>query len=251
MTKKYPVTYGLIAINVVVFAAMMWYDRTLSYATLVDFGAKVNYRIVDGYLWHLVTPIFLHGSILHLGFNSMALYFVGPLVERFYGPKKYLIFYLLIGTIGNIGSFISSNTVSLGASGAIFGLFAFHIYLFILNREGYKKIFGSQMFTVIALNLVYTFTNPAIDKAGHIFGFVGGLAIYFLFDQFSRHPERLRQLAFAFLIILSIGAGFKYRMYKYSEDYFIDKFSYYYYKGDQEAAWEVEQEYLEYHGEDN
>lgn len=249
MTKKYPVTYTLIAINVVVFAIMMFVDRTLSYPTLVDFGAKVNFRIVDGLLWHLFTPMFLHADLPHLAFNSLALYYVGPLVERFYGPKKYLLFYVLIGIIASIGSFITSNNIALGASGAIFGLFAFHIYLFILNREGYKEIFGSQMFLVIGINLVYTFTNPSIDKAGHIFGFLGGLAIYFLFDRFSRNPDLLKRVAFVFLILLSIGAGFKFRTYKYSEEYFIDKFSYYYYKGDNENAWRVEQEYLEYYGQ--
>lgn len=246
MTRKYPVTYGLIAINVIVFAAMMLVDRNLTYTTLVDFGAKVNYRIVDGYLWHLITPIFLHGSLLHLGFNSLALYYVGPLVEQVYGPKKFLISYILMGMIGNIGSFIASDSIALGASGAIFGLFAFHIYLFILNKEGYKEIFGTQMFGVLAINLVYTFTNPAIDKAGHIFGFLGGLAIYFLNDKFSRNPDMLRRLALGFLIVLAIGAGFKYRVYKYSEDYFVDKFSYYYYKGDVLKANQVEQQYLEY-----
>lgn len=251
MSIKYPITYGLIAINVVVFAAMMLVDSTQSYTTLVDFGAKVNYRIVDGLLWHLITPVFLHGGLLHLAFNCLALYYVGPLVEKFYGPKRYLLFYLLIGIIGSIGSFITSNSISLGASGAIFGLFAFHIYLYILNKEGYKQIFGTQMFAVIAINLVYTFTNPTIDKAGHIFGFLGGLAIYFLFDRFSRHPERLRAIAVGFLLLLAVGFGWKFMTFKNSEDYFIDKFSYYYYKGDIETANQVEQEYLKYHGENN
>lgn len=248
MTRKYPVTYALIAINVVVFAIMMVYDRTLSYPTLVDFGAKVNFRIVDGLLWHLITPMFLHGGIAHLAFNSLALYYVGPLVERFYGPKRYLAFYLLIGIIASIGSFITSNSVSLGASGAIFGLFAFHIYLFILNREGYKEIFGSQMFLVIGINLVYTFTNPTIDKAGHIFGFLGGLAIYFLFDRFSAKPALLKRLGIGFLVLMCLSAGVKTWNYKYSEDYFIKKFSYYYYKDDLEKTRLIEQQYIEYFG---
>ena len=250
MTKRYPVTTGLIVVNVLVFLAMMVVDSSQSYTTLVDFGAKVNYRIVDGMLWHLFTPMFLHGGLLHLAFNSLALYYVGPLVEKFYGPKRYLLMYLLIGVIASIGSFITSNHISLGASGAIYGLFAFHLYLFILNREGYQEIFGTQMFAVIGINLVYTFTNPTIDKAGHIFGFLGGLAIFFLFDRFSRNPKLLRTLALTFLLALGVGFGWKFLDFKYSEDYFIDKYSYYYYKGDLETAGRIEQEYLNYHGND-
>ncbi|MDO5650312.1 MAG: rhomboid family intramembrane serine protease, partial [Gallicola sp.] len=130
----------------------------------------------------------------------------------------------------------------------IYGLFAFHLYLFILNKESYMQIFGTQMFGVIVINLVYTVTNPSIDKAGHIFGLLGGLAIYFFFDKFSRHPERLKKIALGFLVLLMIATGFKYRTYKYSEEYYVAKFSYYYYKEDLEKALQVEQEYIQHHG---
>lgn len=84
-----PGAMGYIIINVVVFVAMFLRDPSLSSQTMIDFGAKTNFQIADGKLWYLMTPMFLHGSILHLFFNSMAIYFFGPYVELFRHEEIY------------------------------------------------------------------------------------------------------------------------------------------------------------------
>lgn len=245
MLKNNKATLAIIALNIVVFAMMYFKDPTLNYVTMVDFGAKVNFRIVDGHIINLIMPMFMHANLPHLIFNCYALFLVGPLVEQFYGTKRYVLLYLLMGIIATIGSFIFSDAVAVGASGAIYGLLAFHIYLFLRNRQMYRELFGMQMLVVIGINLVYTFMDPNIDKAGHVVGLLAGLIFYALFDRSRRHRLPAKPIAVLLLIVI-LGMGFwKYTTYKESEHYFVFKYYYYEEKGDKAKAAEVERRYQE------
>src|SRR5262245_57817063 len=93
-------------------------------ATLLAFGMKSNAQIDSGEYWRLITPIFIHIGLLHLMFNSYALWIVGPQVEKLYGGARFLILYMATGVAGVLGSYWQHpNDPSAGASGAIFGLF--------------------------------------------------------------------------------------------------------------------------------
>src|SRR5258706_14469805 len=87
---------------------------------------KINQAIMAGQLWRLLTPMFLHDDtfILHIGFNMYALVIIGSDLERRFGDWRYLLLYALAGFAGNVFSFLLSPAPSLGASTAIFGLFA-------------------------------------------------------------------------------------------------------------------------------
>ncbi len=239
-----PGAMGYIIINVVVFAAMFLRDPSLSSQTMIDFGAKTNFQIADGKLWYLMTPMFLHGSILHLFFNSMAIYFFGPYVELFFGTKKFILISLLTGIFSSLGSFIFSDAISLGASGVIYGYLAFHIYLLLLNREIYLRTFGKEVFVLIAFNILYSFLAANIDLAGHLFGFIGGLAVYFLVGR--KLPQRFPQRLFAvvFIIILVAGGATRALAYRNSVDYYIRKLNYYYLKEDLERYLPLAEEFL-------
>src|SRR5690606_22950316 len=119
-------TYILIAINVTVFLVdtVMAYTgvgfRGIGLLTLL--GAKNNAAILVGEYWRLITPLFLHGGILHLGFNSYFLYIVGQQIERAYGRTRFLALYFVSGFAATIASFALSSADSIGASGALFGL---------------------------------------------------------------------------------------------------------------------------------
>lgn len=96
--------------------------------TLIKWGAKVNYLIANGEWWRLITPIFLHIGFLHLVMNSIALYYIGPLIEKIFGNSRFFIIYLFAGFSGVFASYLLSPSLSAGASGAIFGCFGALLY---------------------------------------------------------------------------------------------------------------------------
>jgi rhomboid protease GluP len=141
-------------------------------------GMKINELIIQGQFWRLITPVLLHGSFLHLGFNMYALNALGPELERHYGHWRFLALYLLAGFVGNVASFMFSPNPSLGSSTAIFGLLGAEGVFLYQNRD----LFGSnarRALTNIAMiagfNLIIGL-NPGIDNWGHIGGLIGGLS---------------------------------------------------------------------------
>lgn len=173
------VTYTILALTIFVFG-LQYLSRTLS-ANQYDWpyllGAKVNDLILAGQVWRLITPILLHASILHIGFNMYALFVIGPQLERFYGHKRFLLLYLITGFTGNVLSFVLSHNPSIGASTAVFGLVAAEAVFIYTNR----KLFGERargmlvnLGVVILVNLMLGL-QPGIDNWGHLGGLAGGL----------------------------------------------------------------------------
>jgi rhomboid protease GluP len=151
-----------------------------TYLTGTDYpaalGVKANDLIVQGQLWRLFTPMLLHGSILHIGFNMYALYVIGPGLERYYGRSRYLVLYILAGFAGNVASFLISPQPSLGASTAIFGLLGAEGVFLYQNRQIFGPAARRSLINVIGiavLNLVISL-SPGIDLWGHVGGLIGG-----------------------------------------------------------------------------
>src|SRR5258708_992708 len=114
-------TYVFFGFNIVVFLMMALAGGSTNEPTLMAFGVKSNPEIVHGQWWRFVTPIFIHIGLLHLLFNSYALWIVGPQVEKLYGGARFVIVYVLTGVAGVYGSYAyHPNTISARASGAIF-----------------------------------------------------------------------------------------------------------------------------------
>ncbi|MCL5428947.1 MAG: rhomboid family intramembrane serine protease [Chloroflexi bacterium] len=140
------------------------------------YGLKVNELILDGQWWRLITPVFLHASLLHIGFNMYALYVLGPELERHFGHLPFLALYLLSGFAGVVLSFLLTQSPSLGASTAIFGLLAAQGVFVYLNQ----KLFGRRaqailrsIINIAIINLLIGLT-PGIDNWGHVGGLFGG-----------------------------------------------------------------------------
>jgi rhomboid protease GluP len=138
---------------------------------------KVNDLIVGGQFWRLITPMFLHGSLLHIGFNMYALFALGPGLESYYGHGRYLALYLLSGFAGNVISFLFSGNPSLGASTAIFGLIGAEAVFLYRNRRILgsmaQRALGNVVF-IIVINLMFGAATPGIDNWGHMGGLLGG-----------------------------------------------------------------------------
>ncbi|OGO25825.1 MAG: hypothetical protein A2136_00595 [Chloroflexi bacterium RBG_16_54_11] len=169
-------TYVLIGICVVVYLVQVSTQALLGADIPALWGVKANNLIMQGQVWRLFTPIFLHGSILHIAFNMYALFYIGPTLERFYGRRRFLGLFLLSGFAGNVISFMFSPDQSLGSSTSIFGLLGAEGVLLYQNREMFGNIARralSQVVIIAVVNLVIGLT-PGIDNWGHIGGLLGG-----------------------------------------------------------------------------
>jgi rhomboid protease GluP len=148
-------------------------------AALYVLGAKENNAINGGEWWRLLSPMVLHGSLMHLLFNSWALYILGTEAERVYGTARFATVYLLAGLAGSIASYVfNPGSLAVGASGAIFGLLgALAAFSFasraLIGREATKMQIG-QMATLAAINLFLGFAVPNIDNSAHIGGLIAG-----------------------------------------------------------------------------
>lgn len=216
----------LVVINVIVFGVMWLTDHSLSTQTLVNFGAKLNYRIIDGEWYRLITPMFLHVDLFHLLFNCTALLSFGTETEMIFGKKKFLIIYFVSGLCGSIGSFLYSPTVSVGASGAIFGLIGANLYLLTLNRELYKRVFGNSVIAILVINILYGLSNSSIDDSAHIAGLIGGFLITWSIGYLHQKVFNYKNYLARVLLVVLMASGI-------SGAYFMQKDSvnYFYYKG--------------------
>ena len=171
--KKPIITYLLIVINVMLFLVSFIYPSIQIYL-------GNNYLFVQsGEIYRLFTCMFLHSGVLHLFFNMYALYVLGPQVERYYGRSKFLIIYLISGLLGSVFScvFMADNSLSIGASGAIFGLLGSVAYFTYYYRATLQNTLRSQVMPVIIINLCLGFLVSDIDVFAHIGGLIGGLLV--------------------------------------------------------------------------
>ncbi len=201
------VTYVLMALNIAIFLAMLsvsrgrmngWTDNFPPEVTDV-FGDKNNDLIRGGAWWRLVTPIFLHGGVVHLFSNMLSLMWLGGPIERIYGARKYLLVYLIAGVTGNLMSYAFTPGPSLGASGAIFGLIGagliFPIRFRALVPERARSQILSQLLMVAVINFAIGSSVKSIDNMAHLGGFIGGgiMALFLIPDVLEDRLEAARR----------------------------------------------------------
>lgn len=185
-SKKTPiVTYSLLSINILIFLVLVILGGgffEIDSNLLYRFGALVNFESMGNNpysLYRLFTSIFLHAGIIHLACNMYSLYVIGPQLESFFGKTKYLIIYILSGIIGNLLSmlFLSNGYVSVGASGAIFGLLGALLYFGYHYRIYLSGVIKSQIIPLILLNLLIGFIASGINNFAHLGGLIGGILV--------------------------------------------------------------------------
>ena len=206
-SKKPVITYIIMAICVVMFIVSGLGMDTMS---LIKYGANVGSLVKNGDIYRLVTYMFLHGGLAHIFFNLYSLYIVGPKVEDFYGKWKYLLIYLFSGIAGGLLSIaMNGEVISIGASGAIFGLFGALLY-FGYNYRGYiGSVIKSQILPIVVYNLFIGFFIPGIDMWGHIGGLIGGLITAYMLGTIENKKYNISNILlfiiyFGFLIYLSL-----------------------------------------------
>lgn len=181
--RKPYVTYALLAINILLFIIMVFVSGDGIYGfqteTLVKFGGNVKSLVLNGEYWRLIASAFLHDGFLHLICNMYALYVLGIQLENFFGKTRFAIIYLFSAITGNLLSLVFAvpNVVSIGASGAIFGLFGSLLYFGYYYRVYLGTVLRTQIVPVILINLLFGIVTPGIDNAAHIGGLIGGVFI--------------------------------------------------------------------------
>lgn len=169
------ITYGLIILCSLLYIIPILFG---SYDFLV-YGFSIHKSsIQNGEFYRLLTASFLHGNFLHLAFNCYALFVIGSQVESFLGKIKYLLIYLFSAVTASLMSMLFiGNDLSLGASGAIFGLMGALVYFGYHYRVYLGNVMKSQIIPLIVFNLLLGFTLTGIDNFAHIGGLIGGTLI--------------------------------------------------------------------------
>lgn len=177
--KKYKVTYTIIILNILVYLIEIIKSRNLidiNIYTLIQMGAKVNILINRGEIYRLITSTFLHGGIMHILFNMSALNIIGKEVEYIYGSKKYILIYILSALSGSLFSYLfNPNSVSVGASGAIFGLLGAMLVFGLKEKNKIGKQYVKNILETLAINVIIGITISNIDNYAHLGGLIMGV----------------------------------------------------------------------------
>jgi len=188
VTDEPALTYVLIGINVLVaIGSMLGGGVGTTSSSLTDDGGVSQHFIADGEYWRLLTAGFLHVGLFHLATNMLSLWILGSMLEPAFGRWRFGLIYLVSLLCGSFGALLMSpDNVTVGASGAIFGLLGAAA---VLARNRGFSLMESGLGIWIGLNLLITFTIPNISIGGHLGGLVGGgLCALALVDL----PERVR-----------------------------------------------------------
>lgn len=175
-----PATYILIGINILLFAAESLSGGSTSREVALRFGGQYTPYIQRGQWYRLFSSMFLHFGFIHLMCNMYSLYNLGPALEIFFGIPVFLFLYLVSGLAGNILTYVMElrkgrYSISLGASGAVFGLLG--SYLIFAVWPGYAGVSLYGVMRVLIINAVYTIANRRINAMAHLGGLLAGMAV--------------------------------------------------------------------------
>ena len=191
--KNNIITCIIILINVILFIITAVKSSNIygiNTYVLIDMGAKVNILINSGQVWRLITCGFLHGGLMHIFFNMYSLKIIGPEVQFVYGKVKYLIIYLVSIIGSSIFSYLfNSNSVSVGASGAIFGLLGAMIIFAYNNRRKIGKNYIKGLIKVVIINMIIGVTLSNIDNSAHLGGLISGIIISYIFLKLKNNAK--------------------------------------------------------------
>jgi len=176
--KNARITIFLITFNSLLYFFFSFGEFEEIFYLLVQINSKVVY---DLELWRLVTSMFLHGDFIHLFSNMFSLLIFGSYIELSFSKYKFVLIYFISGFLGSLFTIflLPLNTISLGASGAIFGLIGAALSILITDRNNPLIILG----LIYAGYFVISSFSPGINYFAHIFGLLGGFGTGYLFRR--------------------------------------------------------------------
>lgn len=202
------VTWTLLVVTIGLYLVEVLSGGSQNASTLMTLGAMTNSSIQTGDWWRLITPIFLHLSIFHIFMNGFTLLYVGQRLEPMVGHWRFFTIYMLSGITGNLASFAfgDENAISVGASTAIFGMFAAFLSLALIYRENrFMTEVGKSFLGLIVINLLLDLFMPSINIWGHVGGAVGGFFLgYALSLPGIKRPKMIIRIL-ALVVIVAIS----------------------------------------------
>ena len=220
MQRFTPITYTLILINIVIWLCMILYLNRFSDVKLLEVGGLVHFNVVHGEWYRLISSMFLHFNFEHILMNMLSLFSFGKIVESIIGSWRMLIIYIISGLYGNFVSLsFNTTTISVGASGAIFGLIGSIFVIMYLSKNFNKKMIGQLLIALFVL-IVFSLFMSNINIMAHLGGFISGVLITLIGYYFKTQ----RSLFWSFLIVfLLIFIILQIRIFTISEDNIYDK----------------------------
>ena len=203
-----PVTRILIALNVAIYlvTAVQGHGLNNPGGSLIDKWLLYGPYVDHGGWYRLVTTMFLHASLLHIGFNMFALWVIGAPVEQYLGTQRFLGLYFVAGLAGSAGALLQEPLApTVGASGAIFGILG---AMLIIEYQVTGRLAGNAM-TWIVINLVISFTLSGISWGGHVGGLIGGILVTLAYARWGRgHAAygRLGPAGVLGLVVVAVGS---------------------------------------------
>ena len=188
-----PVTFSIIAVTAAIY--VLGFLSAEMDNTLIRNFASVNILIEDGEWWRVLTAAFLHGSLFHIGFNMYALYLFGPRLEREVGGPAFAALYFAAAAGGGAASSIFGPTfvISIGASGAIFGLFGAWMFVaYKLRATPAGRAMFNQLSVLLAINLALPIIIPNIDWRAHVGGLITGVGVAWLWSVLAAGRSNAR-----------------------------------------------------------
>ena len=193
--KFHPVTTIILVINLVM-AVLLIVTGGFDTDNLVRLGALKPILVFErNEYYRIVIAMFLHGGFIHLLSNSFVLYYIGAYMERLVGPKKYLLIYMISGIISSLFVlfFAEELSVTIGASGAIFGVMGGLLVLTFLRKEWFSDHATRTIRQLIIINVVITFLLPTISIPGHMGGLIAGILLGYLIAPKSPYYYKNRK----------------------------------------------------------
>ncbi|MGZ3871927.1 MAG: rhomboid family intramembrane serine protease [Mucilaginibacter sp.] len=195
-SKGYTITPIIIDLNIVIFILMVISGVDIlspSTESLITWGANFAPATLEGEWWRLLSNCFLHIGLLHLLFNMYALLYIGLILEPYLGKLRFTTAYLLTGIVASTSSlYVHDQTVSAGASGAIFGMYG--VFLAMLTTNIIPSAVRKALISSIAIFVVFNLINgmkAGIDNAAHIGGLVSGFIIGYLYYPSLKADDRM------------------------------------------------------------
>lgn len=180
--QQAPITVSLIILMVAIFIGevIISGQMTVSTPALYQLGAMFKPAVVYmGQWWRVITAGFLHVTLMHLVLNMITLYYVGRLLEQYFGSVRYFIGYIATVGLGSLNSlaFGSANAISAGASGGIFGLFGMIFLMGLLDKQGFWLAQAKTLGLFVILSLIPVISGSNIAISAHIGGLAGGFLL--------------------------------------------------------------------------
>ena len=192
--NPYTITIALIALNTLVFLAMVASGVSLTQPTTRDillWGGDFGPATLGAHqYWRLLTSCFLHFGIIHIGMNMYVLYLIGPFIETVFGRSRYLLIYFIAGLAGSLVSVsVHPLAVGAGASGAIFGLYGAVFGFLLIRRRSLNPAAVTSITRSAGIFVLYNVVYGSISGTTDLSAHLGGLLAGFLAGMLLVRPQ--------------------------------------------------------------